>query len=156
MAIAAKPGALSARAGPRGHHPLLLDAAGNALGLYEAAHIDDLVHFTNAAIVSGVAGTMFAPHVDERWHAAVAGASVAVVGEVAWELAEFGAWKFLGADGMNLTYADTMDDIAESWLGALVGGLFILTRLPRAKGDRQEAGWQGPLGLRGMRSPAGA
>lgn len=136
--------------------PLLLDAAGNALGLYEAAHIDDLVHFTNAAIVSGVAGTMFAPHVDERWHAAVAGASVAVVGEVAWELAEFGAWKFLGADGMNLTYADTMDDIAESWLGALVGGLFILTRLPRAKGDRQEAGWQGPLGLRGMRSPAGA
>ena len=136
--------------------PLLLDAAGNALGLYETVHIDDVVHFANAAIVSGVAGTLFAPHVDSRWHAAVAGASVAVVGEVGWELAEFGAWKFLHADGMNLTYEDTMEDIAESWLGAFVGGLFTLTRVPRGRADRREAGWRGPLGLRDERSTAGA
>jgi hypothetical protein len=136
--------------------PLLLDAAGNALGLYEAAHIDDVVHFANAAIMSGVAGSLFAPHVDERWQAAVAGASVAVVGEVAWELAEFGAWKFLGADGMNLTYTDTMEDIAESWLGAAVGGLFTLTRLPRGTSDRRTVGWQGALGMRELQPAAGA
>jgi len=127
--------------------PLLLDAAGNALGLYERAHIDDVVHLANAAIVSGVAGALFAPRVDEPWQAALAGAGVAITGEVAWELAEYGALR-LGADGMNLTYEDTMDDIAESWVGAALGALFTLTRVPRSKSDRRRAGWRGPLGLR--------
>src|SRR6476660_8753131 len=90
--------------------PLLLDAGGNALGLYEQAHIDDVVHTANSAIASGVAGALIAPHVDERWQAALAGAGVSVVAEVAWELLEYGAMR-LGADGMNLTYEDTMADI---------------------------------------------
>ena len=127
--------------------PLLLDAAGNALGLYERAHIDDVVHLANAAIVSGVAGALLAPRVDEPWQAALAGAGVAVTAETAWELAEYGALR-LGADGMNLTYEDTMDDIAESWVGAVLGALFTLTRMPRSKADRRQAGWRGPLGLR--------
>ena len=114
--------------------PLLLDAAGNALGLYERAHIDDVVHLANAAIVSGVAGALLAPRVDEPWQAALSGAAVAITGEIAWELAEYGAFR-LGADGMNLTYEDTMDDIAESWVGAVLGGLFTL--------------WRGRLGTRG-------
>jgi hypothetical protein len=127
--------------------PLLLDAAGNALGLYERAHIDDVVHLANAAIVSGVAGTLFAPRLNHRWQAALAGAGVAITAEVAWELAEYGALR-LGADGMNLTYEDTMDDIAESWVGAALGALFTLTRMPRSKSDRRRAGWRGSLGLR--------
>lgn len=127
--------------------PLLLDAAGNALGLYEKAHIDDVVHLANAAIVSGVAGALFAPRVDERWQAALAGAGVAIAAETAWEVAEYGAWR-LGADGMNLTYEDSMDDIAESWVGAVLGALFTLTRMPRSKSDRVQAGWHGPLGVR--------
>ena len=127
--------------------PLLLDAAGNALGLYEEAHIDDVVHFANAAIVSGVAGAFFAPRVDERWQAAFAGAGVAIAGETAWELAEYGAWR-LGADGLDLTYEDSMDDIAESWFGAALGALVTLTRMPRSKPARTQGGWQAPLGLR--------
>jgi len=127
--------------------PLLLDAAGNALGLYERAHIDDVVHLANAAIVSGVAGALVAPRVDEPWQAALAGAGVAITAEVAWELAEYGALR-LGADGMNLTYEDTMDDIAESWVGAALGALFTLTRMSRSKSDRRRAGWRSSLGLR--------
>ena len=127
--------------------PLLLDAAGNALGLYERANIDDVVHLANSAIVSGVAGTLFAPRLNHRWQAALAGAGVAITAEIAWELAEYGALR-LGADGMNLTYEDTMDDIAESWVGAALGALFTLTRMPRSKSDRTRAGWRGPLGLR--------
>jgi hypothetical protein len=127
--------------------PLLLDAAGNALGLYEKAHLDDVVHLANAAIVSGVAGALFAPRVEERWHAAVAGAGVAIAAETAWELAEYGAWR-LGADGMNLTYEDSMDDIGESWIGAVLGALFTLTRMPRSKSARKRGGWREPLGVR--------
>lgn len=125
--------------------PLVLDAAGNALGLYEQANIDDLVHTANSAIVAGVAGALFAPHVDERWQAALAGAGVAIAAESAWESMEYVAWK-LGADGMNLTYDDTMADIIEGFIGAAIGGLFALTRTPRSKARRQERGWRQTLG----------
>lgn len=115
--------------------PLLLDAAGNALGMYERAHIDDVVHLTNSAIVAGVAGTLIAPHVDETWQAAAAGAGVAIVAESVWEVAEYIAWR-LGADGMHLTYDDTMEDMMEGIAGAVIGAIFTLTRPPRSRGTQ--------------------
>jgi hypothetical protein len=127
--------------------PLLLDAGGNALALYEDAHIDDVVHIANSAIVSGVAGALFAPRVDERWQAALIGAGVAITGETAWELMEYGAMR-LGARGMDLTYDDTMADLAEGFLGAALGALFTLTRVPQARTERNRRGWRGALGLR--------
>lgn len=126
--------------------PLLLDAGGNALDLYEEAHVDDVVHVANTAIASGVVGALAASHVDERWQAALIGAGVAVAGATAWELMEYGAQK-LGADGMDLTYDDTMADLAEGFVGAVLGGLFTLTRVPRSRAERDRHGWRGPLGL---------
>lgn len=130
--------------------PLLLDAGGNALGLYDDAHIDDVVHVANAAIVSGVAGALFAPRVDERWQAAFAGAGVSIAGASAWELLEYGALR-LGADGMNLTYQDTMVDLLDGWVGAVIGAVFTLTRVPRERERRNRHGWRGLLGLRDRR-----
>jgi hypothetical protein len=49
---------------------------------------------------------------------------------------------------MNLTYEDSMEDIAESWVGAVLGALFTLTRMPRSKSGRRRAGWREPLGVR--------
>jgi hypothetical protein len=123
--------------------PLLIDASGNALGLYEEAHLDDVVHFLNAAIVSGVAGALFATRTEEPWHAALAGTGTAIAGETAWEIAEYLAMK-AGADGMNLTYDDTMADLAESSLGAIVGGLITWLRMPKAKEERRR-GWRHAL-----------
>jgi hypothetical protein len=131
--------------------PLLLDAGGNALGLYEEAHVDDLVHVANTAIASGVAGALVAPRVDERWQAAATGDAVAVVGATLWELMEYGALK-LGAKGMNLTYDDTMADLAEGVLGAALGSIFTLTRVESSRTERSRHGWRGPLGLRDRRS----
>jgi hypothetical protein len=125
--------------------PLLLDAAGNGLGIYEDAHVDDVVHIANAAIVSGVAGALLAPRVDERWHAALVATSLAITAEAVWEIMEYTAWR-MGATGMGLTYADTMDDIIDSTLGAIVGGLFTLARLPHSRQDRKRVGWRSPLG----------
>ena len=126
--------------------PLLLDAGGNALGKYEEAHVDDLVHLANAAIVSGVVGALAAPHVDERWQAALIGAGVSVTGATAWEIMEYSAQR-LGADGMDLTYDDTMFDLAEGMIGAVIGALFTLTRVPRSRSERDRRGWREPLGL---------
>ena len=120
--------------------PLLIDAGGNALGLYEEAHLDDVVHFLNAAIVSGVAGALFATKTDEPWQAALAGTGTAIAGETGWEIAEWLAMK-AGANGMNLTYDDTMADLAESTLGAMVGGLITWLRMPRSKTERRR-GWR--------------
>ena len=131
--------------------PLLLDAGGNALDLYEEARIDDLVHVANAGIVSGIAGSLFAPKVDERWQAALIGAGVSITAAAAWELAEYGAMR-LGADGMDLTYDDTMADLAEGFLGAALGALFTLSRVPSARAERKRRGWREPLGLRDERS----
>jgi hypothetical protein len=120
--------------------PLLIDAAGNAFGLYEDAHLDDVVHFLNAAIVSGVAGALFAGQVERPWHAAVAGAGASIAGETAWEVTEYVAMK-AGAGGMNLSYNDTMVDLAASSLGAVVGGLVTWLRMPRSKDERRR-GWR--------------
>jgi hypothetical protein len=120
--------------------PLLHDAGGNAHGLYEEARIDDVVHFLNAAIVSGVAGALFATQTDEPWQAALAGTGTAIAGETAWEIAEYVAMK-AGADGMDLTYDDTMADLAESTLGAMAGGLVTWLRMPRDRAERKR-GWR--------------
>jgi hypothetical protein len=125
--------------------PLLLDAAGNGLGIYEDAHVDDVVHFANAAIAAGVAGALVAPQVDERWHAAVVATALATSAASVWEIMEYAALR-MGANGMGLSYADTMDDLIESTLGAVVGGLFTLTRVPRSREARKRVGWRSPLG----------
>jgi hypothetical protein len=127
--------------------PLLLDAGGNSLGLYNDAHIDDLVHIANSAIVSGVAGALFAPRVYHRWQAALAVAVVSIAGGSAWELLEYGAMR-LGANGMNLPYDDTMADLFDGWIGAIAGAAFTLTRVPQERDQRKLHGWRGVLGLR--------
>src|SRR5207249_4986735 len=66
--------------------PLLIDAGGNALGLYDEAHLDDVVHVLNAAIVAGVAGALFASRTDNPWEAAFAGTGTAIAGETFWEI----------------------------------------------------------------------
>jgi hypothetical protein len=125
--------------------PLLLDAAGNGLGIYEDAHVDDVVHFANTAIAAGLAGALVAPQVDERWHAAVVATSLAISAEAVWEIMEYAAMR-AGAHGMDLSYADTMEDLIDSTLGAIVGGLFTLTRVPRSREARKRVGWRSALG----------
>ena len=89
---------------------------------------------------------------DERWQAALAGAGVSVVGATVWELAEYGAMR-LGANGMDLTYADTMADLAEGVLGAAhgQGALDAAVDAPRARREQHVVG-EAPSGLRDQRT----
>jgi hypothetical protein len=50
-----------------------------------------------------------------------------------------------GADGMDLTYEDTIADLAESAAGAVVGGLVTWARMPRERADRRR-GWRHAVG----------
>jgi hypothetical protein len=109
--------------------PLLVDAGGNAIGLYQRAHMDDLIHFADGATVAAVAGALATPRVRTSWEAAAAAALTGMAAAGLWEIGEWIGQK-LGARGMDLSYDDTMIDLAETMSGALLGGAITLLRHP--------------------------
>jgi hypothetical protein len=109
--------------------PLLVDAGGNAIGIYRRAHVDDLIHFADGAVVSSVVGALAAPRTQTAWEAAGAGVAVGGLFAGLWEIGEWIGLK-LGAKGMDLSYDDTMFDLAETIAGAALGGVVTLLRHP--------------------------
>jgi hypothetical protein len=109
--------------------PLLADAGGNAVGIYQRAHVDDAIHFANGALLAGVVGTLATPRTRTAWEAGAFAASLGVATAAAWEIFEWTALK-LGARGMDLSYDDTMADLIETSAGALLGGAITLLRHP--------------------------
>lgn len=109
--------------------PLLADAGGNAVGIYQRAHVDDAIHFANGALLAGVIGTVATPRTRTAWEAGTFAAAVGTATAAGWEMFEWIAYK-LGARGMDLSYDDTMEDLIETSAGALLGGLITLLRHP--------------------------
>jgi hypothetical protein len=109
--------------------PLLADAGGNAIGMYQNAHVDDAIHFANGALLAGVIGSLAQPRTRTAWEAGAVAASAGVAAAAGWEMFEWIALK-LGAKGMDLTYDDTMADLIETSAGAVLGGLVTLLRHP--------------------------
>jgi hypothetical protein len=109
--------------------PLLIDAGGNAIGMYRSARMDDLVHFLDGAIVSSVVGALATPRTRTSWEAAGVGALAGGALAGIWEIGEWIGLK-LGAKGMDLTYDDTMVDLVETMAGGLLGAAVTLLRHP--------------------------
>lgn len=109
--------------------PILADAGGNAIGIYQRAHVDDAIHFANGALWAGVVGAVASPRNRTAWEAGTFAASVGVATAALWEIFEWVAMK-LGARGMDLSYDDTMADLIETSAGALLGGLITLLQHP--------------------------
>ena len=109
--------------------PLLVDAGGNAIGIYQHAHVDDLIHFADGATLASVVGALATPRVRTSWEAAGVAALAGMAAAGAWEIGEWIGFK-LGARGMDLSYDDTMTDLAETMSGALLGAVITLLRHP--------------------------
>jgi hypothetical protein len=109
--------------------PLLVDAGGNAIGIYRRVHVDDLIHFADGATLAAVVGALATPRVKTSWEAAGVAALAGTAAAGLWEIGEWIGMK-LGAKGMDLSYDDTMTDLAETAAGALLGGLVTLLRHP--------------------------
>ena len=109
--------------------PLLVDAGGNAIGIYRRARVDDLIHFADGALVSSIVGALATPRVRTSWEAAAVGTAAGAAAAGLWEIGEWIGLK-LGAKGMDLSYDDTMTDLIETTAGAALGGVVTLLRHP--------------------------
>ena len=132
--------------------PLLVDAGGNAIGIYRRAHVDDLIHFADGAVVSAVVGALVTPRAQTAWEAAGAGVAVGGLFAGLWEIGEWIGLK-LGAEGMNLSYDDTMVDLAETIAGATLGGVVTLMRHPARLRRVPGANGRPVVALHGARRP---
>ena len=107
--------------------PLLIDAAGNSLGVYDSARLDDLVHAVNAASLAGLFGALISPRMKSREAATAATVGFGVAGELGWEVMEY-TGEALGFKGMALSKEDTVSDIVAAAIGTLVAAIVTWTR----------------------------
>ncbi|HYI21034.1 MAG TPA: hypothetical protein VEX62_00220 [Candidatus Limnocylindrales bacterium] len=96
--------------------PMLIDAAGNSLGIYDAARVDDAVHFLNAAVFSTLFGAVISSRVESREAAAAATLAFGLIGEIAFDAMEYAA-EHVGFTGMGLSARDTIADVAMAGIG---------------------------------------
>lgn len=99
--------------------PLLIDAAGNTLGIYDDARLDDLVHGVNAGVLASLFGAVISPHVRSRKQATAATVAFGLVGELGWEVMEY-TGEALGLKGMMLSENDTISDVVAAFIGTAV------------------------------------
>jgi hypothetical protein len=120
--------------------PFILDAARIGLELSSSRVLDALPHVGGWLSISVVVGLALGPIVRERWIGfglmVGTGATIAI----AWEVGEFLISR--GGGGFELTYGNTIADLALSLSGAIVGAsLMVLTRWPGPETPRTPFGW---------------
>lgn len=106
--------------------PLLIDAAGNSLGIYDEARLDDLVHGVNTAVLASLFGAVISTRAS-RPVAAWAVVAFGIAGELAFDAMEYVAER-LGFEGLGLSAEDTMADVGAASIGALVAGAVTWVR----------------------------
>lgn len=107
--------------------PLLIDAAGNAHGIYDEARLDDVVHFFNSAVLSSLFGALISPRVPSRSVAVGATVAFGIVGEISFDAMEYVA-EAIGFEGLGLSREDTLADIAAATIGACIAGAITWAR----------------------------
>lgn len=104
--------------------PFLLDTLGNLLGIYDAAEAtDDVLHFLNWILLVAAFHAFRFRNVDDRRDALLLGYGFGALAIIGWEALEWLVSEdgIGGADGLALTYGDTVGDLVLSSTGGLVG-----------------------------------
>lgn len=116
--------------------PFLFDTLGNLLGIYDAAKsTDDVLHFVNWIFLVAAFHAFRFRNVDDRRDALLLGYGFGALAIVGWEALEWLVSEdgIGGADGLALTYGDTVGDLVLSSTGGLLGSWVGLRWLgPRA------------------------
>jgi hypothetical protein len=121
--------------------PFALDAAGNVFGWFAIKGFDRIPHAVGWFFLTLAFGLAVAPIAGERWIGFGLALGFGAVADIVWEIGEFALMRS-GASGLQLTYDNTIQDLAMSLLGA-VGGAFVVATVlwPAAGTARNLFGW---------------
>jgi hypothetical protein len=108
--------------------PFLVDAAANVFGLFEIRGFDAIPHASGWFFLSVAFGLGVAPLVTERWVAFGLALGFGATVDILWEIGEFALMRS-GASGLQLTYENTIQDLAMSLCGAALGATAVATIL---------------------------
>lgn len=106
--------------------PFLADTLGNLFGFYdEWAVTDDVLHAGNWVLLVMAYHAFRFRNVTDRRDAVLLGYGFGAIAIVWWEALEWAASEdgWGGADGLSLTYGDTVGDLVLSSTGGLAGSL---------------------------------
>ncbi len=109
--------------------PFLLDTLGNLFGFYDDyPRTDDVLHAVNWVLLVAAFHAFRFRNVDDRRDAVLLGYGFGALTIVWWEILE---WVVSddgigGADGLSLTYGDTIGDLLVSSSGGLIGSVLAV------------------------------
>jgi len=112
--------------------PFLLDTLGNLFGLYDDYPVtDDVLHAINWVLLVGAFHAFRFRKVDDRRDAVLLGYGFGAIAIVWWEVLEWlvSTDGIGGADGLSLTYGDTIGDLLLSSTGGLLGSVLAVALL---------------------------
>lgn len=122
--------------------PFVLDAAGNAFGLFAIKGFDVLPHSAGWFFLSIAFGLAVAPLAGEPWLAFGLVVGFGAVVDILWEAGEFLLMRS-GASGLQLTYENTIQDLVASLAGAAAAAVVVATLLWPAAGTPPTVfGWR--------------
>lgn len=113
--------------------PFAIDAGANVLGLFAIKGFDAVPHVMGWFFLSIAFGLAVGPLVGEPWILFGLVLGFGAVTNILWEIGEFAMLRS-GASGLELTYENTIQDLALSLVGALVAALVLSTLLRPAAG----------------------
>jgi len=103
--------------------PFIIDVSGNALDLYNSVvWFDDVAHVVTWMFLVLAVGFLILRLGLEAWLTAALLIGFGAATHVLWEIIEFVAME-IGAPGLQLTYKDTIMDLALSLCGSTIAGL---------------------------------
>lgn len=116
--------------------PFLIDVGGNALDLYNTVvWFDDAAHAVTWMFLVLAVGSLILRVGLEPWITACLAIGFGAVSHILWEIIEFVA-MWIGSPGLQLTYGDTIGDLALSLCGTVIAGLVTGWRATRARAVR--------------------
>jgi hypothetical protein len=122
--------------------PFIIDVAGNALDLYNSVvWFDDVAHTVTFMLLVLSVGSLILRLDLEPWITTGLSIGFGAVAHILWEIIEFVA-MWIGSPGLQLTYEDTIGDLAMSLCGTVIAGLITGWRAARgvgATGGRPES-----------------
>lgn len=105
--------------------PFLIDVAGNAADLYNTVlRFDDVAHATTWLLLVLAVGMLLLRLLLPAWVTGALCIGFGAASHILWEIIEY-LLMVSGSSGLQLTYGDTIGDLALSLSGSVVAGAWI-------------------------------